>query len=424
MFPFAACLQIEVCPGEIEINLQRFQALLATAQLPKNTLVVLPELWASGFALPQAAFFAEQTPTILKLLQREAAEHGLWFAGSLLEPQAGGKPYNTLFLVGPEGVLGKYQKQHLFRFWQEEQYLQAGQEPLPINTPFGLLGGLICYDLRFPELCRQQVFAGSKLIAIAAQWPLLRLDHWRLLVQARAVENQAFVVACNGCGLVKEGKLAGHSLIVDPTGRILAETGEETACIQSALNEEDLEAVRNRFCTGGEQPWLRRDASKIVDLETLQERLALIRQQKSKIVFTNGCFDLLHAGHVDYLEQARACGDCLVVGLNADSSVRQLKGPSRPVNCEQERARVLAALGCVDFVVVFAEETPLKLITALLPDVLVKGADWSEEQIVGAVEVKAAGGEVQRIAFRRNCSTSAIIENIQQYPLASQKKPS
>lgn len=414
LFPHAACLQFEICLGEIEHNLTRFRAALTAAQVPPNTLVVLPELWATGFEYPQAALLAEQTPAILAELHHEAATQSLWFAGSLLERQAQGKPYNTLFLVGPNGVEGNYQKQHLFRFWQEDSYLEAGREPLPINTPFGPLAALVCYDLRFPELSRRQVFAGSRLIVVSAQWPSARLDHWRLLVQARAVENQAFVVACNGCGAVGEGKLAGHSLIVDPTGQVLAEAGEGTQLIQAELREEELEKLRSRFCTAGERPWLGRDTNKIVAIETLQERLALLRRQKSKIVFTNGCFDLLHAGHVDYLEQARACGDCLVVGLNADSSVQRLKGPTRPINNEGERARVLAALGCVDFITIFADDTPQQLITTLRPDVLVKGADWPEDQIAGAVQVKAAGGEVRRIVFSHQGSSSGMIEKILQ----------
>ncbi|WP_417915290.1 D-glycero-beta-D-manno-heptose 1-phosphate adenylyltransferase [Candidatus Electronema sp. JM] len=414
LFPHAACLQVAISSGDIPANLRQFHELLDAQTLPENTLVVLPEVWASGFDYPNAAALAEQTPAILVALQTTAAERSLWFAGSLLEPQASSKPCNTLFVVGPDGVAGTYQKQHLFRFWQEEDYLQAGQEPLHIATPFGSLGALVCYDLRFPEISRSQVFAGSRLIVVSAQWPSARLGQWRLLAQARAVENQAFVVACNGCGAVGEGRLAGHSLIIAPDGTILAEAGEEAECVQAQIDETELDKLRSRFCTAGERPWPGWDKNKIVSLETLQARLALIRQQGSKVVFTNGCFDLLHAGHVDYLEQARACGDCLVVGLNADSSVRRLKGLSRPVNSENERARVLAALGCVDFVTIFAEDTPQRLISALLPDVLVKGADWPEEQIVGAAEVKAAGGSVRRIVFKSHSSTSAIIERIRQ----------
>ncbi|MGX9727795.1 MAG: D-glycero-beta-D-manno-heptose 1-phosphate adenylyltransferase [Candidatus Electronema sp. VV] len=412
IFPHAACLQVEIHSGGTQANLRQFRELLAAQQFPDNTLVVLPEVWASGFDYPNAAALAQQTPAILDELQTTAAERRCWFAGSLLEPQPGGKPCNTLFLVGPDGVAGKYQKHHLFRFWEEGEYLQAGQEPLPISSPFGPLGGLVCYDLRFPEISRSHVFAGSRLIIVSAQWPSTRLAHWRLQAQARAVENQAFVVACNGCGAVGEGRLAGHSLIIAPDGQILAEAGEGAECVQARLDEAELDKLRSRFCTAGERPWPGWDKNKIVSLETLQERLALIRRQGSRIVFTNGCFDLLHAGHVDYLEQARACGDCLVVGLNADSSVRRLKGPSRPVNSEADRARVLAALGCVDFVTIFPEDTPQQLITALLPDVLVKGADWPEEQIVGAAEVKAAGGVVRRIVFRHQQSSSGMISRI------------
>ncbi|MCW5201090.1 hypothetical protein VU07_04760, partial [Desulfobulbus sp. F4] len=147
LFPCVACLQIEIRTGEIEANLRRFRELLAAQQFPENTLVVLPEVWASGFDYPNAAALAEQSPAILAELHNTAAKRRLWFAGSLLEPQPGGKPCNTLFLVGPKGVAGKYRKHHLFRFWQEEEYLQAGPEPLPISSPFGPLGALVCYDL-------------------------------------------------------------------------------------------------------------------------------------------------------------------------------------------------------------------------------------------------------------------------------------
>jgi len=130
-------------------------------------------------------------------------------------------------------------------------------------------------------------------------------------------------------------------------------------------------------------------------------------------VFTNGCFDILHAGHVDYLEKARKLGDFLIVGLNSDRSVRAIKGPERPVNRESDRARVLAALGCVDAVVLFDEETPLNLIRELLPDVLVKGADWAEEDIVGGREVRGAGGQVVTVPLVENRSTTRLIKKLQ-----------
>jgi rfaE bifunctional protein nucleotidyltransferase chain/domain len=421
IFPRAACLQMSIQQGDVTANLKAFREMLATADIAPDTLVVLPELWATGFDYAHIAALAEQTPQILAELREKAAEGNIWFAGSLPDKpetqktqktQNSGEIYNSLFLVGPEGVAGRYQKQHLFRLWQEDQYFTAGKDAQAVPTPFGPVSALVCYDLRFPELSRRQVFSGSRIIIVSAQWPAVRTDHWRILLQARAVENQAFVVACNGSGKVPVGELAGHSMIINPSGRIIVEADKHPRVIRAELDPADVETVRSRFCSVAERPWYGRDSEKVVAQEILEQRLTLMRDQGSRIVFTNGCFDLVHAGHVSYLEEARRCGDCLVIGLNSDRSVRALKGPSRPVNSELERARVLAALGCVDFVVLFDEETPLGLITTLLPDILVKGADWPEEQIVGAAEVKAAGGKIVRIAFTCQTSTTAVIDKI------------
>ena len=131
------------------------------------------------------------------------------------------------------------------------------------------------------------------------------------------------------------------------------------------------------------------------------------------VVFTNGCFDLLHPGHVSLLERARAEGDVLVVGLNSDASVARLKGAGRPIVPEAERAEVLGALETVTRVVVYDEDTPREIIAALLPDVLVKGADWAPDAIVGRAEVEAAGGRVVRVSLLPGRSTTAIVERIQ-----------
>jgi len=131
-----------------------------------------------------------------------------------------------------------------------------------------------------------------------------------------------------------------------------------------------------------------------------------------RIVFTNGCFDLLHPGHIQTLEKARSLGDLLVVGVNSDRSVRAIKGPSRPLVPESERAEILAALEAVDFVVLFDEDTPRELIARLHPDVLVKGADWGAEEIVGREQVEAGGGRVVSLPLEPGYSTSAILEKI------------
>lgn len=144
------------------------------------------------------------------------------------------------------------------------------------------------------------------------------------------------------------------------------------------------------------------------------ELVARLRAAGQTIVFTNGVFDLLHPGHVRYLRQARALGDALIVGLNSDRSVRAIKGGGRPVTPEDERAEVLAALACVDAVVVFNEETPHDLIDAIQPDVLVKGADWAADAIVGRDIVEARGGKVVRVAVEPGYSTTAILDRIKQ----------
>jgi len=146
-----------------------------------------------------------------------------------------------------------------------------------------------------------------------------------------------------------------------------------------------------------------------------KELLGIIKNLKAKgkrIVFTNGCFDLLHIGHVRYLEKARTLGDALVVGVNSDSSVRKLKGPNRPVLPAKERAEILSGLGCVDYITIFDELDPLKLITSLHPNVLVKGGDWTKEQIVGREVLERSGGKVAIIRFVKGASTSTLIETI------------
>jgi len=145
--------------------------------------------------------------------------------------------------------------------------------------------------------------------------------------------------------------------------------------------------------------------------ELAVERRAWAREGRS-VVLTNGCFDLLHAGHVALLEAARREGDRLVVALNSDRSVRGIKGGGRPIVPEEERAQVLLALEAVDRVVLYDEETPIEVVRRLLPDVLVKGADWAEDAIVGRAEVLAAGGRVVRVALAPGRSTSAILERI------------
>ncbi|MBW6514363.1 MAG: D-glycero-beta-D-manno-heptose 1-phosphate adenylyltransferase [Candidatus Syntrophosphaera sp.] len=151
---------------------------------------------------------------------------------------------------------------------------------------------------------------------------------------------------------------------------------------------------------------------KIRTREQIASLSECLREQGNKLVFTNGCFDILHAGHTQYLEDAKALGDILIVGLNSDASVRRLKGANRPIVPETERALVLAALESVDYVVLFEDDTPWELINLVRPHVLVKGGDWTASDIVGSDIVLASGGEVLSLPFRAGLSTTNIIARI------------
>lgn len=153
-------------------------------------------------------------------------------------------------------------------------------------------------------------------------------------------------------------------------------------------------------------------ARKIKKVSQLMTIAARLRSRNKKIVFTNGCFDILHLGHVQYLQAAKAKGDILIVGLNSDSSVRKIKGASRPVVSELDRAGVLSGLECVDYIAIFKEETPLELIRKIKPHILVKGGDWNKTNIVGADFVKSCGGRVVVIPYLKSRSTTGILEKI------------
>ena len=153
---------------------------------------------------------------------------------------------------------------------------------------------------------------------------------------------------------------------------------------------------------------------KIKTIEDVKKDIDQLKTEGKRIVFTNGCFDILHPGHTRYLNEARESGDFLVVGLNSDKSVQSIKGKGRPINPQRFRAEVLAALKCVDAVVIFDEEDPFNVIQTILPDILVKGADWPEDQIIGGDVVKAAGGEVRRIPLVSEYSTTKIILRIKE----------
>ncbi|MEN8142922.1 MAG: D-glycero-beta-D-manno-heptose 1-phosphate adenylyltransferase [Thermodesulfobacteriota bacterium] len=412
----AGFIQIDVRLGETEQNLAAVKKALADLAPSPASIIVLPELWAAGFDYQRLAEHAARTPQILEALQEQARLYDIYLAGSLPEKDTTSYRsiiYNTLYITGPAGTIGSIRKQQLFAPMAEDRYFTAGTDTEPVQAGSDLLGGVVCFDLRFPDLIRNQAAKGALLLAVSAQWPAARRDHWRTLLQARAIENQIFVIGCNRCGTTDDTEFGGHSMIVAPDGTVLAEAADRPEHTLVPLDSELLARTRKLFTTVAVNPYNSGDRNKIRDLTDLKGVVEKYHQLGRRVVFTNGCFDILHQGHVTYLEEARRLGDCLVVGLNSDLSVKSIKGPTRPMNDERSRARVLAALGCVDHVVLFSEDTPLKVITEVMPDVLVKGGDWPVDKIVGAEEVMAAGGGVLSIPLVGDFSTTALIDRIQ-----------
>jgi predicted amidohydrolase len=247
---FAGFLQFDVKSGNIDSNLSRVEEGLAEIGASNDRIspgiIVLPELWATGFAYEKLPELAEKIPGLLENLQTLSAKHNLHIAGSL--PEFSENSYfNTLFISGPTGIAGSYRKQRLFNPMQEDSFFTSGTKPRPIQTDLGPIGALVCYDLRFPELLREQTGLGVDLLVIPAQWPAARIEHWRILVQARAIENQMFVVAANRCGTTDDTAFGGHSMIVGPDGSILLEAGEGEEHRGITLDLKMVTAARSLF---------------------------------------------------------------------------------------------------------------------------------------------------------------------------------
>jgi rfaE bifunctional protein nucleotidyltransferase chain/domain len=413
-----AIFQFTPKKGDIRANWERLES--AVNQVAGVDLLLLPELWATGPIDSSDTELFHKVPEILSRLKALAQEKEIFIVGTLPESVLEGPdrgPFNTTYVIGPNETLHTYRKIHLFAPMKEDLVFRPGSVPVSFWLSFRHakvgIGLITCFDLRFPELTRYLVYQGVNLILLSALWPLSRKRHLHLLMRSRAIENQCFLAGANACGRVGDIDLAGGSAIIGPQGEVLAQAtnGEEVLKVELDLNK--IDSVRQDFLTAHPpRGWWPVTCSKILDLASLIDTVHKRRMAGQKMVFTNGCFDLLHAGHVSYLESARHLGDYLVVGLNSDRSVSRLKGPRRPINPEGMRAKVLAGLAAVDYVVIFDEPTPLRLIESIIPDILVKGADWAERDIVGAGVVKDAGGYVARIPFTFDISTSHILKKI------------
>ncbi len=244
----AGILQFDVQTGDIDANLT--SVINGIHRLDENgaQIALLPELWSAGFDSPSMTKEqAKQTPRIIKTLSQLAIKHRMVIAGSLPEISED-HLYNTMMVIDQDGTIaGQYRKVHLFSFIGEDKVFSAGSQAVMCNTSCGPIGLMICYDLRFPELCRSLVLAGARMVIISAQWPTGRVHHWDTLLQARAIENQIFIAASNRVGQDGDLTFNGHSQIISPDGIILAKIINQTGATTARIDFSEIDILRKRF---------------------------------------------------------------------------------------------------------------------------------------------------------------------------------
>jgi predicted amidohydrolase len=240
----AGVIQFDVQLGDVDANLKRAMYHIHRLAGQGIQIMVLPEMWSTGFVNQDLDRLSETTPGVLDVISRLAKEAKTIIIGSLPE-KVEKKIFNTAYLVDSKGTISAtYQKIHLFSCTGEDRWFHGGRRGVVCPTSVGPVGFLICYDLRFPELCRSLTLQGAKILVVMAQWPAARATHWKTFLAARAIENQVFVLAANRCGQDHHLIYAGHSRIVSPSGEILARAGKRTTSIAAALNFSRLDQFR------------------------------------------------------------------------------------------------------------------------------------------------------------------------------------
>ncbi|MBW2020818.1 MAG: carbon-nitrogen family hydrolase [Deltaproteobacteria bacterium] len=243
----AGIIQFDIRRGDIESNLAGVKNRITTLAKQGIRLILLPEMWSTGFANKRLKELSDTTPRVLEDVCRVAKKRCLTIIGSLPEKGAKGI-YNTAYVVDRNGsIAGIYRKIHLFSPTREDHYFEPGRQAVVSETSLGPIGLMICYDLRFPELCRSLALRGAKMVAVMAEWPAERLVHWEVLLRARAIENQLFILGANRCGQDDNLVYAGHSRIISPEGKVLARAGKRPAIISDTIDLSLIDKIRKQI---------------------------------------------------------------------------------------------------------------------------------------------------------------------------------
>ncbi|NNU82337.1 carbon-nitrogen family hydrolase [Geobacillus sp. BMUD] len=244
-----ACLQLDIAFGDPQTNEQRAETAVQSAAKDGADIIVLPELWTTGYDLTRLDEIADDNAERTKVfVSRLAQTYGVHFvAGSVAKKTATGVT-NTMIVADRSGqIVSEYSKLHLFRLMDEHLYLQPGSSLGLFSLDGVSCAGVICYDIRFPEWIRAHTLAGAEVLFVVAEWPLPRLHHWRTLLMARAIENQCYVIACNRAGRDPNNVFAGHSLIIDPWGEVIAEADEKPGMVAADIDPALVADVRTRI---------------------------------------------------------------------------------------------------------------------------------------------------------------------------------
>ncbi|WP_442600326.1 carbon-nitrogen family hydrolase [Neobacillus sp. D3-1R] len=242
-----ALIQMSIEFGNPELNYQKAEAQIELAMQKSPDIIVFPELWTTGYDLENLPVTADQhAKKTIDFLREKAKKFNVHFVGGSIANQEKDGIYNTLLIINRQGELvHQYSKLHLFQLMGEHLFLKSGKDEGIFALDGEIFAGQICYDIRFPEWIRAHVLKGAQAIFVVAEWPLPRLHHWKTLLTARAIENQCYVIACNCAGSNPSNIFAGHSLIIDPWGEIVAEASESDEILHGEIDLENVVKVRN-----------------------------------------------------------------------------------------------------------------------------------------------------------------------------------
>ncbi|NWQ41358.1 carbon-nitrogen family hydrolase [Bacillus sp. EB106-08-02-XG196] len=244
-----SCLQMDIAFGNPTENYQKAERLIKEAMKENPDIIVFPELWTTGYDLTRLETIADKgAANTIDFLKRAAIKYQVHFVGGSVANQGEQGVKNTLLIINNKGhLVHSYSKLHLFKLMDEHLYLEAGEEIGLFDLDNNTFGGVICYDIRFPEWIRAHSSKGAEALFVVAEWPAPRLTHWRSLLIARAIENQCFVIACNRSGNDPNNEFAGHSMIIDPWGDVIAEAGATEEILSSVIELDLVKDIRKQI---------------------------------------------------------------------------------------------------------------------------------------------------------------------------------